>query len=379
MRRTATFGFDYTDDRGEYRFGGLPGGTYYLAVTGQPWYSQAGVFGQPDSNTSVAYASAYYPNTLDAAHAEPISVTPGGEVRADFALRTVPGAKVTVAVDAPQRSTGTLYLSRPGIGGANEFERTLGAGADKQVLQNVPPGHYELGWVGTGGIPQFEGRQSIDVNGADIEVQLTLRPTSRVSGTVRMKNPAAKPRGSILVGLHTQAGAAAGAAVRPDGSFSFPSIPRGKYRPILTGVDGYFASEIRADGAAFRDGRLELAPDSTVTLNLVASDETGLIQGFVVRGDQPVAEAMAVLAPQKETTDSSAYLGCQTESDGSFEFPNVPAGDYFLFAVEDTGLEYTNPAVIRPHLPSAKRIRVEPHGSSSERIPLETIKPGSPG
>ena len=139
VRRTATLGFDYTDDRGEYRFGGIPGGTYYLAVTGQPWYSQLWVFGQPDSAVSVAYAPSYYPNTLDAAHAEPISLTAGGEVRADFALRTVPGTKVTVAVEAPRQSMGTLYLARPGIGGTDEFERTLGASADKQVLQNVPP------------------------------------------------------------------------------------------------------------------------------------------------------------------------------------------------------------------------------------------------
>jgi 5-hydroxyisourate hydrolase-like protein (transthyretin family) len=38
-KRSVVFGdYAYTDDRGEYRFGGVADGTYYLAAAGKPWY-----------------------------------------------------------------------------------------------------------------------------------------------------------------------------------------------------------------------------------------------------------------------------------------------------------------------------------------------------
>jgi hypothetical protein len=48
----------------------------------------------------------------------------------------------------------------------------------------------------------------------------------------------------------------------------------------------------------------------------------------------------------------------QTDSDGSFDYKDVPAGDYVLFAVEDTSFEYANPAAVG----------VEPRRSSSQRL-----------
>ena len=81
-----------------------------------------------------------------------------------------------------------------------------------------------------------------------------------------------------------------------------------------------------------------------------------------------------VLAAPMDSAGPYASRGFQSDSDGSFDFQNVPTGAYFLFAVEDLTLEYANPATIRPYLGNAKPIRVEPHGTYSEQIPLSPAR-----
>jgi hypothetical protein len=74
-------GYRRTDDRGEYRFGTLRDGTYYVAVTGRPWY----VNRQRDAAGLLArtgYAATYYPNTRDPRAATPLEVQPGHEATA---------------------------------------------------------------------------------------------------------------------------------------------------------------------------------------------------------------------------------------------------------------------------------------------------------
>lgn len=91
-------------------------------------------------------------------------------------------------------------------------------------------------------------------------------------------------------------------------------------------------------------------------------------------GARPAEAVLAVLAPVEESQNPGRYRGYQTESDGSFDFANVPAGRYYLFAVEDTGFEYANPAAIRPYMANAKVVTIETRGSSTERIPITAAK-----
>jgi hypothetical protein len=67
-----------------------------------------------------------------------------------------------------------------------------------------------------------------------------------------------------------------------------------------------------------------------------------------MRGEKPVEGVLVVLAPSSGAHDQVRHRGFQTDSDGSFDFQNVPAEDYLLFAVEDTGLEYITPGIHRP-------------------------------
>jgi hypothetical protein len=374
-RVTVTAAWRRSEDRGEYRFGLVPGSTYYLAVTGTPWYAEEPL-GFQVATPPFAYATVYYPNSSEPAGAAPLVLKPGAEVRADFTLRTVPGATVTVELESPQPITGNLGLVADGIGASDGFERQERFTGGRQRLEAVPPGHYQVRLAGTSGETSVGAKSTIDVNGSGVAVKLSPKPYPSVGGTVRLKNPGAKPKGSILASLVSEEGGGAlSTAVRADGAFSFPSVLPGKYRLAIRGKDGYFASDVHVDGAPYVNGVLELTEGQAVTVRMVASDETGRVGGFAMSGEQPVMGAFAVLAPAVETGDWQAYHCFQTDSDGSYDFQNIPAGDYLLFAVEDL-IEYANPKAVEPYLSSAKPLRVEPHGSYSERIPVVNLAGG---
>jgi hypothetical protein len=361
-----------TNDRGEYRFWRLPGGTYYLAVTAEPWYAERVRLGKPDANVSTSYGGVYYPNTPDASHAAALALKPGDEARADFSLRTVPGATVTVSYEEGQHANGLLSLIREGLGGTDGFERQLRTGSGNPALRGVPPGRYLLRVSGTSDKGPVGARQWIDVNGSDIEVKLNLRPAPSVSGTLEWRNPALRPRGTVLAMMYPEEPRYAGStvSVRPDGTFTIPSLLPGRYRPAIRIGAYYLNVDVHVEGADLRDGVVSLLDDEAVTIRVIADGATGTVKGFVMHGEQPRESVMVAFAPVQDTNNWLAYKGYQTDSDGSYVFENMPVGEYFLFAVDDVNLEYTNPAAVRRYYPSATRIRVEAGKILSQKIDL---------
>jgi hypothetical protein len=373
-RILGTWGWQWTNDLGQYRFAPLPAGTYFLCVTGEPWYSARARPLTP-TEKSLAYIPMYYTNSADAAHANPIELQTGDQSQADFVLNTAPGSAVVVKYDAKPGLKGMVSLITDGLGGTQSFQRQEPIRGGMQRIEGVPPGRYLLRVAGTVGTTDLSARQIVEVNGSDIEAELTLRPAPTVSGTVRLKNPSAKPRGSILVSLvNDTTGPSQSTAVQPEGSFSFPSVVVGSYRVAIRGTDGYFAFEIRPTSKTeMRDGVIDLMDGDSVTMIITASDEVGRIKGFAISGEQQVAGSIVILAPVG-STDKFLHRGFLTDSDGSFDLEHVPAGKYLLFATSDTGLEYTNPNALKPYLLEARLITVESHGVSVERVPIVTRK-----
>ena len=372
-RITATYRWFRTDDRGEYRFGGIPGGArYYLAVTAQPWYATDNPFRQPAEH-SPAFIPVCYPGTNDPAHAAPLLLKPGEEARADFTLTSAIGATVFVKHDGPAGAQGMIGLLYEGIAGSDGFEQqqNLDPGPGPglgQPLAGIPPGHYVVRAQARSGNVNLAGRAVVDVNGSDVAVEVALHPLASVTGTLRFANPAVKPTGSVLVSLAREDGPGSGrTTVKADGSFAFPAVTAGKYRPGLASTDGFFTAGIEVNGVPYRNGLIEVSDGDSATLSITAGDDIGNVNGFVMNGDQPVEAVLAVLVPA-DGGRPALYRGYQTESDGSFNFRHIPAGRYFLFSVDDTAFEYANPDALQPYLPLAKSVTVAAHQSATERI-----------
>jgi hypothetical protein len=143
--------------------------------------------------------------------------------------------------------------------------------------------------------------------------------------------------------------------VGADRRFSIPAIPPGRYRVSIGGADDYY---LRHEGAL-----LDILPGAAVRLSLPLARGAGRIAGTVYRIGQPLPGALVVLTP-----GNRAVAG---NSDGTYEFRGLPAGEYALFAVEDgADLEYANPAAIRPYLANAKKVQVTSGSSDNLRLDI---------
>lgn len=138
-KRFATSVWSRSDDRGEYRFWSLSGGSFYLVATAEPWYfsAAAGIFGKPPAEAST-YAASYYPNTSDPRGAAMLVVKPGEEAHADFTLASTPSA--TLHIHAPEsRTSRLLSLITDGIPGVEGYQRSSGSSALIRTCSAFPP------------------------------------------------------------------------------------------------------------------------------------------------------------------------------------------------------------------------------------------------
>jgi hypothetical protein len=376
-RRThATAAWSRTNDLGEYRFFQWQGGTYYLAVTGEPWYTARS---QPvnlpgrqiePGEPARSYAPVYYPNASDPGGAQPLELVAGAEVTADFRLSTVTGVNVHIHCPHAPGQSALITLLTEGLQGVDTHQRQAWLIGNDQTIAGVLPGHYIVSIDGRNG-DTSSARKAIDVGQSDVSVDLTMAPAASVSGKVIFKDPDHRPRRPAYIRLVAESnGAAIARQVDASGVFSFDNVRLGRQRVQMTGADGFFASQITAEGAEVDGPFVDIVAGATVQLNIAASDEIGTLKGFVMDGGKPVAGVLAVLAPKNDSKDPGDYRGFQTDSDGSFDYQNVRAGDYVLFAVERVDLEYASPAAVRPYLTSGKPVRIPAHAAIIENASL---------
>jgi hypothetical protein len=288
---------------------------------------------------------------------------------ADFAVSPVPGVTLSVTCDGPQ-VTKTLRLINEGILGSETVVRQVAMPLNSATLVGVPAGRYFVDLTSIAGGSILVARQAIEVGGTDTDVQLKLAPPAAVTGTVTWDSPASTPRGSLLVRLiRSNFEATFPAAVRADGSFQIPAVLAGAYEVAIYSKGSRLAAQVYSDVVA-SDGLLQADNGADIRVRITVSDQVGDVKGLVIQDGQPAPGVLAVLVPRRERLLPGGSRAYQTDSDGSFDWRDIPAGDYFLFATTDTQLEYSNSAVLQPYLPEAKLVHLDLHGTLNERIPL---------
>jgi hypothetical protein len=352
-----------SSDFGDYSYYGLPAGTYYLAAAGEPWYL-SGLWGA-DSRLSdsgmppVPYGLVFFPGVTEPHAASAVTLQPGMEFRADFTLHAAFGGNlIPRCMDWQECEVSTLHAIGAGL--AEALVRPCDEGCFERI------GRYVLRYTGQ----EAEARTRVDVQHGGMPVEIS-KPAPTAAGKVTFQNPADRPSHALYVNLENEdTGESTTAIVEPDGSFSWPIVTASRVRLFLSGADGVFVARQSVEGAAVKNGVIEIADGATVTVALVASDQTGAVQGLVSDGDQRYPRVLVVLAPSGGSNDPHRYFAIQAGSDGSFEFPHVPAGDYVLFAVNNPEFEYAEPGMVKPYLGAAKRVRVALHATAMETIGL---------
>jgi len=392
-RTTYYWGSRYTDDLGEYRFGPLPAGAYYILATGRPWYT-SWLRGRDSGGplSSMSYAPLFFPGSRDARGAAPVRLRAGQDVQADVAMTALPAGKLTIAVHVPGEETAPDETPAPVRGrvrprpGANpaRVDVTLegpagGVGWERvetiygsSVLPGIPQGRCGLRVQTTDAAKPLYGRTTIDVGAGETKVDIALAEPPSVTGTVHIEGTSsAIPRGTLIELENDVENRHIRRPVADDGTFSFDTIPPGQYTPLLISPAVVFRlGSVAVGGAVAKDLWVDVT--RPVRLDVTAVAKAAEVSGYVYRNGEAQAGVLAMLVPREESSNPYDYLPFQTDSDGSFAFTGVRPGDYTIFALtEFADFEYANPAAVRPYRPSGQHVHVESEHVRGLRLELK--------
>ncbi|HKW01683.1 MAG TPA: carboxypeptidase-like regulatory domain-containing protein [Vicinamibacterales bacterium] len=377
-----------TDDRGSYRFYGLPPGDYYVLALPQlsasarlPTSSEfdwaRAVLQAPGSAPAappapgpvVSFAPVLYPGTADSLAAGAITVSAAEErLGMDFALQYVATATVSgVIVDPdgrpPQGSQGSLimpsaslFISTPMI--------VRPAADGKFSLSGVLPGQYVLAMRGAAGTPAGTAPQSapaqqtlwalmdVVVDGRDLSnLQVRLAPGMTVSGRVVFDGSSAKPPDDLrLVRINLQP-IGEGVTVTPqdvqasqNGTFVMTGVGPGRYRlnALLPAAQAAAWTLLSATmgGTESLDFPFEVRPgtdvsDATVTFTDKPTEITGTL--FDAAG-RPTPKYFIMVFSTDRTmwrANSRRVRYVRPGNTGEFRLAGVPPGEYYVCALTD--------------------------------------------
>ncbi|HEU5234867.1 MAG TPA: carboxypeptidase-like regulatory domain-containing protein [Terriglobales bacterium] len=364
-------GLSATDDLGEYRFGHLGPGTYYLVVSAQPWYRryfQGGYrrsgFNQHateiDPALDVAYPLVYYPGTMDADEAGAIVLRAGDRISADFSLTPVQSLHLTIRQGSgegnqppAQPSFRQIAFGQPvGFQQANiVYEQ------GEMEISGIAPGNYDFNLHHFDPTGPTNQRQSLNVQqSGDIDVSAGAN-LEGVHGVVKFDDT--PPQNAFLQFRDLGSGNSMGARVNERGEFNVQPEVSGRYVAMLANAPGYAIRSLSATGARVSGRTIEITGAQPIELSIVASKGVGTINGIVMNGDKPLPGAMVVLVPEDISDNASLFRRDQSDSDGTFMLPDVVPGRYTIIAIRNGwDLEWGSPDVLRPYLAHGTPVQI---------------------
>jgi hypothetical protein len=369
-----------TDSSGAFHFGQLRPGTYFVAVSARPWYAvNSPVQVQSDQNSApsagpaeldVAYPLTYYPDSLDAAGASPITLQQGGVAELSIALRPVPA--LHVELNTPQQGINVrVFGAGPGDAqlpiNAVQFNQE-----NRQEILGLAPGHYvltldhfEQGSIGNSGTKAIDLTSNATLDFDDL-------PKTSVSGQVQLEG-AERPNGLSVWLVNVNSGRATGGSVAPDGSFKVEhgSVSPGQYAIRLGNTPELYIKSVAVQGADYAGGILNVVEGASIQISAVVAKGLARVNGVAIKDGKPFPGAMVLLFPQG--AQQGGYIPRdQSDSDGTFTLQLTPPGRYALVAIDDgRGLAYRDSSVIAPYLQQAQIIDVPVPADASVKVNVQ--------
>jgi hypothetical protein len=381
-----------TDDQGHYRFGHLLPGTYFVAVSAQPWYAQrvthqlitrtdnSGTVEQEmttgEPELDVVYPTTFFSNATDVSGAAPITLHSGDAEIADLTLHPTPGLHVIVnyvpsgKTDEPeniwpfasqelipgiQQSIGTVQGQRPGV----------------LEITGLPPGRLNLALRSTHGEEIHSLSMQLAAN-ASINISNAAPPAS-LSGVVKMDDGSPAARTAVEF-RNPATGQQFGEKVQDTGEFSLhgPSLASGTYDVSVSGPSAEAVRSLSATGAKVSGRSIEVVAGQDVKLTIILSKGTGRVSGVALKDGKPIDAVMVVLVPEIPDHNLQLFRRDQSDSDGSFTLPNILPGKYTVIALENGwDLDWYTPGVLQRYLPAGERVEVSPNAKLDVKVSVQ--------
>ena len=324
-----------TDDRGQFRIGGLGSGRYVVkASRGGPMPPEV----RTDGTDEINYARTYYPGVRTAESAQPVQAR-AGEETAGIEIKMVPGPVLHVSgMVAP-------------VGKARRYEvvldgnhRGLEVGTDMRfTLWRFPPGQHQVLAL------------SYDMSDSEMRSAPTVITLTNTSIEGIHLAPSAPFELAVEIKLDESAGERKGdknptvdlQLVGPlrhedpdtdrnsDGSLKITDIFPGRYRVRLDeSSQDFYVKSVRLGSKEFEDGILDLRSGAQKGPLIVHLATDGAEISGVVRDPKgPVAGAEVTLLYDDEFGFDVADTA-HAQPDGAYAFHEVAPGKYKIFACD---------------------------------------------
>jgi hypothetical protein len=380
--RTAT-----TNDLGQFRIYGLSPGDYYVnatfrggdmmgmdvmmaAVTGGPG-AGAGPVG---SNPNSGYAPTYFPGTANGAEAQRITLAVGQEAQnTDFALLPVKLVKITGTVISSEGKPveGSMINAMPRNADTPGMMMMAGnARTDKNgnfTISNVAPGDYTLQSRvmqfmtsgggdnmmftarigGDSGSEAEVGSLPISVGGEDLSNVIIVTSKGATAAGHLTFEDGTKP--TTLTGIRVSASAVDAdgpvasfggpGTVKVDGTFELRGLVGTRIVRVSNLPAGWMLKSVSVNGTEITDTGMDFKPGEAVTgVDITLTSKLTQVNGTVKSGSQPVKDYTLVVfsdESQKWTLPNSRFVtGTRPDQEGRFQVKNLPAGGYYVIAVD---------------------------------------------
>jgi Carboxypeptidase regulatory-like domain len=411
-----------TNDLGQFRVYGLPPGDYYVSATLRGPGVDVGIFeieamvsGATTAAPSSAslpksgYAATYYPGTANAAEAHKITVGVGQETSSiDFALIPVRLSRVSGVVVASdgRPMEGAMVTATPA---GRDLVFTMPPGSTRTardgtfVFNGLPPGDYTLqvrkvetitttdgggtmvfrrSISGDGSGEQESGSLPLTLAGEDVSnVLITTAKALTATGRIVFEG-GAPPRfssvrvSSVPVDMEGPVPGVGVPTVKEDGTFELKALPGQRIIRASAGP-GWTLKSVKVNGADVTDTGVEFkAGEALSGLEIELTSRMTAITGGVTAADgSPLKDYTVVVfaeSPELWRLPITRWVaGARPDQDGRFKVQNLPAGRYYVAAVDYIPQgEWADPELLERLKSQAKRMTLGDGGSESLALKL---------
>jgi hypothetical protein len=341
-----------TDDRGEYRAGGLPAGRYYVSIAGAAEGASI-PFAPTEWTRTTGWMRTFYPAASGVAGAAPVVVGAGEEIAGvDMTLAASPPAKLSLgildATGAFPASGGLINLVMPGDAPGDILSNRgvpLGPATNGKMTPALEAGDWVAVALGT-------TRALAHIHLAPGEVtslMLTLSPGARVAGRVVFDGTSAAPAfTSVRLGVRgagqdtavPSSGLSNGpVTVKSDGSFEMTALAGTIVLQPASPLRGWMLRSVTLGERDLLDNPLTLTGSEDITgVQVIFTDQLADLSGTAVDAvGGPSAGCAVAIFP----SDGSAGFASRrtrllrADQNGRFSVSDLASGSYLAAAMPD--------------------------------------------
>jgi hypothetical protein len=344
-----------TDEKGQYRLGGLAPGKYRIRATIQDIGMLPEI--RTDGTKEVHYAPTYHPSALLPESATRVEARAGSETTGiDIRMVRTPIVRISgmVAGLPPGTQDAHIELRK---GRSSSSGNNLKADGTFE-LWKADPGKYIVvaTWNTPAGVRIQSTPAEVEVADRDIDrVVLNVLPPIALAGHIQFDDDKARPQQPQVnvrrQGLQAQQTPLQSASQRimimsmegfssqtanlgADDTFQLNNLSPNRYRLMISWGPAYIKS-IRIGSTQVDGNVLDLrqgTPGDSVTI--VVSSAMGTISGKVTDDKGPATAASVMLAPD-DTESGQGNRFVDVQPDGAYIMPTIPPGKYRIVAIDE--------------------------------------------